>query len=334
MLPRLLLDPTARPARCADAAAEAGLGALGTATPQRAFLLIELALPWPKDVLDHPELAGLRAVLPDEGGVRVQAVRAETFDPDRRAVIACAAMPPPGVGYRQASRAVPPADIVGSCLEVLADATSSALTDDPSPTTTMVDLLICTHGQRDVCCGSFGMALAADLLVDPPPGVRVWRTSHLGGHRHAPTALTFPDGHMWARLDRTSARQIATRSGDAAEVAHLDRGACSLSDCWVQAADSTVLAVEGWSWLTTPRHHRTLTTEGEGTAVRIRAAEDTVVHLVAMNGRAVHVPDGCRKDTDAAMVELLDISITDHNHQRGAHRRDVATPEGETSWTR
>ena len=48
-------------------------------------------------------------------------------------------------------------------------------------------LLVCTHGGRDRCCGSDGTRLFQALF--PPPGVRVWRTSHTAGHRFAPTAI-------------------------------------------------------------------------------------------------------------------------------------------------
>ena len=61
-------------------------------------------------------------------------------------------------------------------------------------------VLVCTHGVRDTCCGAQGTRLAA-ALPGLGAGVRSWRTSHTGGHRFAPTALVLPEGTAWAYLD-------------------------------------------------------------------------------------------------------------------------------------
>ena len=59
-------------------------------------------------------------------------------------------------------------------------------------------ILVCTHGQRDSCCAIEGgpVAAALDTLA---PGT-VWRSSHLGGHRFAATALVLPLGLVYGRL--------------------------------------------------------------------------------------------------------------------------------------
>lgn len=58
----------------------------------------------------------------------------------------------------------------------------------------MRDILVCTHGSRDVCWGKFGYAIYKLLRARhaAPNGLRVWRTSHIGGHRFASTLLDFP----------------------------------------------------------------------------------------------------------------------------------------------
>ncbi len=70
---------------------------------------------------------------------------------------------------------------------------------------------VCTHARRDACCGLHGGATFValrDVLGDA-----VWQTSHLGGHRFAPTLLTLPDGLCHGRVD----------AGDAAALAHATR---------------------------------------------------------------------------------------------------------------
>lgn len=85
-------------------------------------------------------------------------------------------------------------------------------------------LLVCTNGQRDQCCAVRGRRVAAaEMEVAAPdhstpgdPGarqtralfIRIWESSHLGGHRFAPTALVLPFGRVFGRLEPTHVAQI------------------------------------------------------------------------------------------------------------------------------
>lgn len=153
------------------------------------------------------------------------------------------------------------ADLLASDPEPDADPEPGA---DPGPVSHGVrDVLVCTHGSRDVCCGSDGTALYQALTARDLPGVRVWRTSHTGGHRYAPTAVTFPDGRAWAWVDADLLAGIATRSVDPTEAARHDRGGAALDDPFRQAADTAVLAEQGWSWLDRPRTVEVAATNGD-----------------------------------------------------------------------
>ncbi len=57
--------------------------------------------------------------------------------------------------------------------------------------------LVCTHGSRDGCCGQLGppVARALEML-----GAPVLECSHPGGHRFAPTTLTFPEFGCYGQL--------------------------------------------------------------------------------------------------------------------------------------
>lgn len=59
-------------------------------------------------------------------------------------------------------------------------------------------LLVCTNGRRDVCCAIRGRRLVDDVHDDLLG--RVWESTHLGGHRFAPTALVLPHGTSYGRL--------------------------------------------------------------------------------------------------------------------------------------
>lgn len=62
--------------------------------------------------------------------------------------------------------------------------------------------LVCTNGQRDLCCARFGLPVYSALreLV----GERVWQVTHLGGHRFAPNVLVVPDGCVYGRVTTES----------------------------------------------------------------------------------------------------------------------------------
>ncbi|MGB1276239.1 MAG: sucrase ferredoxin, partial [Nannocystaceae bacterium] len=60
-------------------------------------------------------------------------------------------------------------------------------------------LFVCTNGQRDRCCAKFGLQLFRALAALEP--TQVWQTTHIGGHRFAPTLVSLPDGYCYGHLD-------------------------------------------------------------------------------------------------------------------------------------
>jgi hypothetical protein len=119
------------------------------------------------------------------------------------------------------------------------------------PVNRVTDLLVCTHGSRDTCCGSRGTRLWQEL-TEGLDGIQVWRTSHLGGHRFAPTVLTFPDGCYWAHLDRSLVTALVERRIPAARAVEHLRGCAAFTPA-VQVADGAALADRGWTWLDAAR---------------------------------------------------------------------------------
>ncbi len=96
------------------------------------------------------------------------------------------------------------------------------------------DILVCTHGARDACCGKFGYGFYVEmrgLAAIRAGGIRVWRTSHLGGHRFAPTLLDLPSGRMFGRLAPGDAEAVLD-GGEAllARLPSIYRGRCALPE--------------------------------------------------------------------------------------------------------
>ncbi len=123
--------------------------------------------------------------------------------------------------------------------------------DEPPVTDGIVDVLVCTHGRRDRCCGALGTALFSKISADPlaKAGVRTWRTSHTGGHRFAPTAVVLPEGTAWAFSDREMLAGIVCRDGPVGDVLPRYRGCAGMASPEIQAVERAVLGEVGWPLL-------------------------------------------------------------------------------------
>jgi hypothetical protein len=256
--------------RCTTQARGAGLQPTGTAGTYDAFLLVEVPLPWPKEVTDHAALAGVDVT----AGTRMQGV---VPSPDRVAegeslVVLHRRPPGPFRRYERVERRVPLEGLAAGCAS-LADAARPV--DDGT-----VDLLVCTHGTRDRCCGSLGMSLF--LAVASRPHLRVRRTSHTGGHRFAPTVVLLPEGTCWGWLDDDALAAVLDRSRSPAELLGHYRGSTAMRGPAAQVAEAAVLGEVGWSWLDEERDAR----EVEPGVVLVESSAGTWEVLVADRGAA------------------------------------------------
>lgn len=108
-------------------------------------------------------------------------------------------------------------DDVAETVAALADASTGLLErlsrgEDPGlgRAETRPAVLVCTNGARDACCALEGRPAAAFLaerlrgrpagLLRRGSGADVWESSHLGGHRFAPTLAVLPAGVLLGGL--------------------------------------------------------------------------------------------------------------------------------------
>jgi hypothetical protein len=126
-----------------------------------------------------------------------------------------------------------------------ASTTPTGSADLSSP---FADVLVCTHGRRDACCGARGIELLNELARQPTFGVpvRFWRTSHTGGHRFAPTAIVLPAGTLWAWAGPALIRDVVLAQGDLGPLLGRYRGCATLGSPAQQALERAVLAEVGW----------------------------------------------------------------------------------------
>lgn len=290
--------------RCSRVARANGYLPGGTAAAAAAFVLVETPLPWPHDAGSHPLLEPLAAVARAHGG-RLQAVVPQEDRSGRTRVVVYRRPPGPVVAYERVERVVATSQLAREV---------EALLSEPAAGEPGIDVLVCTHGSRDVCCGADGMRLYTDLASAGIPGARIWRTSHTGGHRFAPTAVTFPDGRAWAWLDAALLKGIVDRSVPAAEAAAHDRGGVGFEDPFVQAAEGAAFGAAGWSWLDLARtasvegsdgvRHVTLTGVGPGTTLRYRA--EVAVRRVVPVPDCGHPLDEAKKSSPELEIRRLD----------------------------
>jgi hypothetical protein len=194
---------------------------------------------------------------------------------------------PEGVGARfeRTELVVEPREVVAAALTILGRCPGAGET---------TDVLVCTHGRRDRCCGSLGTVLARQLLADPlslGEGVRVWRTSHSGGHRFAATAIVLPQGTAWAFCDKAALARIVKRDGPLEDLLARYRGCGGMGTPAIQALERAVLGEVGWPLFDMERHGAELGDDRTELVVWDRSGKPTTWEALVRVGREVPAPD-------------------------------------------
>lgn len=274
---------------CALVSLRASEDPAGTATPFDLLVLLEIPPPWPTVAFSDPRVpsearAGLAELARE--GVRGSALLVDDGAPpvaDGRLGVTVwrgghCDDGAPYAGVRARRR---PADLVAFVRSVLqgADAGQDA---QPAERT----WLVCTHGERDGCCGRFGEAafqaareLASTGTPAPDP-LRVWRCSHFGGHRFAPTLLDLPEGRMWGFLDASALSALADRGGPPPPLRRHYRGWCAVPT-YAQAAERDLYDAHGRAWRTARVSVRSL---GAPDAAGVPAGVELQAHGLAADG--------------------------------------------------
>jgi hypothetical protein len=295
---------------CSRLSAERGLPPIGSAGCYDAILAFELPAPW------TPKLAGSSAS--DERldaaihaiGKRAKKVRLLALEPaddlrrargdEKSRVLHFYREGERFSGYARRDYDVPRAELA-AVLEALAGIGS----DLPKPhgvEAGVRDILVCTHGARDACCGKFGYGFYVEmrgLAALRGDGTRVWRTSHLGGHRFAPTLLDLPGGRIFGRLEAGDA-EVVLDGGDALleRLPSIYRGRCAIPE------PAQIVERELWLRTGTAFEGCAITagvTEGQGAwSVRLEAGDGAFLeaNVVRLEVDAVVTPASCGRDPE------------------------------------
>jgi hypothetical protein len=240
--------------RCSSWARSVQEHPIGTAAEAQLWVALEQPGPWGDRVLDDDTLAaGDRAGLASAAavkGVRPVLIRRpsagvrEDTPPGRRLLVADTR---PG-RTRVVTAQLPNTDASAlmsidwaavrngaTDLPTALQAITSEVRDDGGPV-----LLVCTNGRRDACCALLGRPVAAAL--HDQHGDAVWETTHLGGHRFAPTGLLLPWGYSYAYLDPHSGDDLLAAASAGRFVPERLRGRSTWSRTG-QAAEAAARAV-------------------------------------------------------------------------------------------
>jgi len=183
---------------CSDLSRESGESLPGTAPTVDLWLLLEYAGPWAAKATEDNDLPP---------SIRAWLAQAMSLAERGRLQFIKQSRPSPAVGltlFVALTREIAPLlyqfhlnsydDLLALDLGgLLADPAAYAEHRRREPL-----YLVCTNGRRDRCCARHGPALYQ--AFDEQVGDAAWQSTHLGGHRFAPTLATFPGGAIYGRL--------------------------------------------------------------------------------------------------------------------------------------
>jgi hypothetical protein len=198
---------------CADRSQDLGELAIGTANQIRTYVLIECPTPWSAKAIDSRAMPVQLGQVMRRIGQAFDSVRFLLVNRTTTQLLGCRSViiyqQKVGAfcdGYDRFELTVNGLEAAAAAIEHFFDQ-RLFIVAKPIP---KQDVLICTHGSHDQCCARYGNPFyaAAQKLIETMDQVEVWRSSHFGGHRFAPTAMTFPDGRYYARLTIDGLRSI------------------------------------------------------------------------------------------------------------------------------
>lgn len=300
---------------CSEASLAAGLPLIGSAGCHDTILAFELAPPWSARLVgsragDAALDAAITRIAAEAKSVRLLALEPSATGGESR-VLHFHRGEWPFREYRRGEFVVPRGSLAAT-LETLAFEGQCSASPAVLDAGAARDLLVCTHGTRDACCGRLGYPLYRELsalAAARPAGeaarsVRVWRSSHLGGHRFAPTLLDLPTGRLFGRVSIEDARCILDGGNGLAALAEkVYRGRTALPEA-AQVVERALWMRLGAAFDTTAVTAHVQQDEG-GFAVAMRAdLEDGRVfeargQVVLDAEGALLTPASCGRDPEA-----------------------------------
>ena len=79
--------------------------------------------------------------------------------------------------------------------------------------------------------------------------LRVWQSSHIGGHKFAPNIIDFPSGRNWVRLTEQEAEVVVNSKGSTDFLTNCYRGNLAYKNRFEQIVERELFSLYGWEWI-------------------------------------------------------------------------------------
>lgn len=239
---------------CADNSRQTGEDVIGSATNYETYILVECSTPWTSEAFNSkwvPENLRIlveevkRANLP----IRFLLIANDiTHKIDYTTLLIYQKKTGLSHGYNKREFKL---ETIQQVAAVVKKILCNRMPEYEIETNVSRDILVCTHGSHDKCCAKYGnpfyfhsTSTISDLNLQH---IRLWKSSHFGGHRFAPTAIDLPEGRYYGLLDQDSFCSILTRTGDIQCLNKVYRGWGILPTA-IQILEKELILRHGWDW--------------------------------------------------------------------------------------
>jgi hypothetical protein len=239
---------------CSDYSRQLGEDIIGSATNYQTYILVECLQPWMSEAFQSKWVPDNLRVLVEEVQRRKLSIRFlliandQSHKVEQTTLLIYQEQEGLSNGYHKQEFKLPN---IQQAAGVVRKWLSGGKPDYQIETSITRDILVCTHGSHDQCCARYGNPFyfyarntISDLQLDD---VRIWKSSHFGGHRFAPTAIDLPEARYYGVLDQDSFRSILTRTGDIEFLHKVYRG-WGLLPSTLQILEREIILLQGWDW--------------------------------------------------------------------------------------
>ncbi|MEM6403551.1 MAG: sucrase ferredoxin [Cyanobacteria bacterium P01_D01_bin.116] len=239
---------------CSDNSRKVGEDIVGTATNNQTYVLIECPLPWNSDAFTSRWVPDNLRLLVKEAKQAKLPIKFQLIANDLSHKVDSTTLliyhQEEGGGKGYSKREFKLEDIEQAAATIKKWLWRKNLKYEIDATSTR-DILICTHGSHDKCCARYGNPFyfhaketISSLDLD---NVRIWKSSHFGGHRFAPTMIDLPEGRYYGNLNQESFKSVLTLTGNISCFKDIYRGWGILPRS-IQIVERELILRYGWDW--------------------------------------------------------------------------------------
>ncbi len=115
------------------------------------------------------------------------------------------------------------------------------------------ELFVCVHGARDQCCAKYGLQLYQELQTQSNQKrnsqFRIWKSSHIGGHRYAPTFYEAPSMRLYVLFNMKDIPDFLNREENKFNITNNYRGMSGIINKYALLVENELFKKYSWNWL-------------------------------------------------------------------------------------